>query len=289
MANIYTLYSDTLKTTVLTLQHSMVSDGFCDDDGCLRILHIAEGNGQISYDGITEFFSSGDVFVFDNQKQFSLSMASIAECVLLKFNISNFVNGEYLTFTKHEMSNLLSRIETSAEKLRGIHVNTKKIQDAIFMIENELENKNAGSHCVIKAYVILILSLIMQYLFDELDNGGVNRCPYYKNVKDSIIYIEENLSKKLTLEELAQIANMGKTSYSIAFKNVTGMTVWEYILNSRIDFASSCFVEKGGEFNITEVAMMSGFESVAHFTKVFKKIKGITPRDFKKNTNNPCF
>lgn len=289
MERVHTLYSDMLKTTVLVFRHNTVSDGYNDDDGCLRILYIADGNGRIAYDGREESFCSGDVFVFDNKRQFRISCDLDVEICLLKFNLSNFVNAEYLVFKKDEMNRFLSRIESSGEKLTGIHVNTKKIQDAIFMIENEFENKNDISHFVIRAYVFLILALIMQYLFDELDGGGVDRSYYYKSVKKAILYIEEHLSEKMTLDELAEIADMGKTNFSIAFKNVTGMTAWEYILNARIDFAASCLVERNGDLNITEVAMMSGFENAAHFTKVFKKIKGSTPRDFKKSSNNPCF
>ena len=289
MGNVRTLYSETLKTTVLNLRHDTVSDGFNDDDGCYRILYIVAGNGQISYDDITERFSSGNVFIFGNKKRFCISCTSDIEICLLKFNISNFVNSEYLLFTKSQISKFMSRIESSGIKLRRIHINTKKIRDIIYMIESEFENEIGGTYLVISAYVLVILSLAIQYLFEELDRGGINRCPYYTDIKRSITYIEENISEKLTLEDLAQIANMGKTNYSIAFKNVTGMTVWEYILNARIEFASSCLVEQNGEFNITEIAVMSGFNNVAHFTKTFKKIKGSTPRDFKKNHNNPCF
>ena len=289
MKKIYTLYSNKFKTTTLTLRHEMVEDGFCDSDGCLRMLYIAEGDGRVAYDDETVHFSSGDIFLFDNNKEFRILSSPDTEIYLLKFNVSNFINAEYIVFQKSNVSKFLSRIESSVEKLRAIHINTKKIQDAIHMIADELENQTGSTYYVVSSYVLLIIALTMQYLLDELDTGGINRSPYYKNIKKSIVYIEENLSKKLTLEELAQVANMGKTNYSIAFKSITGMTVWEYVLNTRIDFASSCFVEKNGDLNVTDVALMSGFDNVAHFSKIFKRIKGSTPRDFKKNNNNPCF
>ena len=131
--------------------------------------------------------------------------------------------------------------------------------------------------------------MISQYLLDGLDDGGINRCKNYKNIKKSLEFINDNLSEKLTLDELSRVANMGKTNYSAAFKNVTGMTVWEYIINARIEFASNYLIEKRDEFNITEIAMMSGFNNAAHFSKIFKKIKGNTPSEFKNNSNNPCF
>ena len=287
--NIYTLYSDVLNKILLTLWRDTVSDGFCDGDKGMRILSVTEGSGSITHDGITEHFCAGDTFIFDGQKSFSLADTNGAEIFLLKFNCSDFVDAEYMVLSKTAMGSFLSRIEASGKKLRGIHINTKKIQDALYMIENEFENENSGTYSVIKAYVILILSLAIQYLFDGLDGGGINKCPYYKNVKESLVYINEHLSEKLTLDDLAHVAGMGKTNYSTTFKNVTGMTVWEYILNARIEFASNCLVEKKDDFNITEIAMMSGFNNVAHFTKIFKKIKGNTPTEFKNNPQNPCF
>ena len=103
-----------------------------------------------------------------------------------------------------------------------------------------------------------------------------------------MVYINENLSEKITLDELAQVANMGKTGFSTEFKSITGMTVWEYIINARIELASSYLIEKEG-LNVTEISLMCGFNDNAHFAKIFKKIKGSTPREFKKKSNNPCF
>ena len=142
---------------------------------------------------------------------------------------------------------------------------------------------------MIKAYLVLILSLAMQYLSEELSNEGLSRSQHYKSIKKSLDYIKENLSDKLTLDDLARIANMGKTNYSLAFKAVTGMTVWDYIQHARIEMAANYLLEKKGDFNITEIALMTGFHNPAHFTKTFKKIKGNTPSEFKNDSGNSCF
>ena len=102
--SVYTLYSETKRTTVLTLKHDVVFDGFSDDDGCIRLLSVINGNGRIAFDGVTEGFSANDIFVFDNNKPFTLLDNSNTEIFLLKFNISNFVNDEYIAFKKTEIS-----------------------------------------------------------------------------------------------------------------------------------------------------------------------------------------
>ena len=107
--------------------------------------------------------------------------------------------------------------------------------------------------------------------FEDLKNETREQNAHYKNIEKSIAYIHENLSKKITLEELAQIAMMGKTNYSVFFKKMTGMTVWEYIINARVALASSYLLENKDEYNITELAFRCGFNNSAYFNKIFKK------------------
>ena len=177
----------------------------------------------------------------------------------------------------------------NTDKINGIHLNGKKIIEAMFMIESEFENKSQGSNFVIKSYLTLILSLSMQYYLNGSDNSALKRSAHYKNIERTLLYINENIASKITLEELAQIANMGKTNYSLAFKNATGMTVWEYIMNTRVELASSYLIEQKDDFNVTEVAFLCGFNSAAHFSKTFKKLKGKAPSDYKRKQQNPCF
>ena len=210
---VYTLYSESLKRIVLTLTREPLSKGFSDGDGCVRILSVTRGVGRISYDGITENFTEGDTFIFDSGRSFSIVDDVCGEGFLLKFNFSDFIDADYKVFQKERLGGLLKRLEGSCEVLKGIHINTKKIQDTIYMIEEEFQNDKASKDFVIKAYLILIISLILQYLFDELDSGGINKSPYYKNIKTSLVYINEHISEKLTLDELAKSANMGKTNF----------------------------------------------------------------------------
>lgn len=285
---IYTMYSSEKKRIVLTLWRDILTADFFDDDGSLRLLSVTAGEGEICSDELSDSFQQGDIFLFDNGKKFSLKAKAETEIFLVKFNISDFIDIDFKVFSKEVISDFLSMIEKRPKKLCSVHINTKKIQSALYMIENELENKNICSDYVVKAYMGLILSLIIQYFYREGGEISTNRSSHYKNIEKALVYINENLSEKITLDELAQVANMGKTGFSTEFKSITGMTVWEYIINARIELASSYLIEKEG-LNVTEISLMCGFNDNAHFAKIFKKIKGSTPREFKKKSNNPCF
>ena len=287
---IYSLYAEHRKRIILTIQKQDLTGELYDDDGCIRIVTVTDGSGRISYkNGESETFSAGDCFMFNNGKAITISSPDMAKINLVKFNLSDFIDGGYRVFDKEILGKFLFKIENNTEKLHAIHINTKKIQEAFFMIENEFENRNSSSEYVIKAYMTLILSLIVQYYSDGFENDGIKRNAHYKSIERTLLYINENISEKITLEELAQIANMSKTSYSVAFKKATGMTVWEYLLNVRVELASSYLIENKDNFNVTEIALMCGFNNAAHFSKTFKKIKGKAPSDYKKRQENPCF
>lgn len=284
---IYSLYSENKKRIILTIQKQNLTGELYDKDGCIRIVTVTDGSGCVSCEnGESESFSSGDCFMFDNGKEITISCPDEAKINLVKFNLSDFIDGSYRVFDKKILEKFLHKLENNAGKLRSVHINTKKIQEAFFMIENEFENRNSSSEYVIKAYMALILSLVVQYYSDDF-GGDIKRSTHYKDIERTLVYINENIAEKITLDELSAIANMSKTSYSVAFKKATGMTVWEYILNARVELASSYLIEK--KANVTEVALMCGFNNTAHFSKIFKKIKGSTPSEFKKESVNPCF
>ena len=285
---IYTMYSEENKRIVLSLWHDRLPEAFSDSDSSVRLLLITRGDGSLLADGYKERFSDGDLFIIDNGKSFSVKANNMCEAFLVKFNISDFIDTDFKIFTKEIVARFISRLEVSVPKLSGVHINTKKIQGSLFMILNELENQNACSYYVVRAYMGLIFSHAIQYLHDELDRGVLTRSAHSAGIEKSLVYINENLSEKITLDELAQVAGMGKTGFSAAFKSITGMTVWEYILNARVELASSYLIEKN-DLNVTEISLMCGFNDNAHFAKIFKKIKGSTPREFKKNSGNPCF
>ena len=284
---IYSLYSEDKKRIILTIQKQNLTGELFDNDGCIRMVAVTDGSGCISYEnGESESFSAGDCFLFDNGKEITINCPEEAQINLVKFNLSDFIDGGYRVFSKEILEKFLLKLENNAAKLHAVHINTKKIQEAFFMIENEFENRNSSSEYVIKAYMALIFSLTVQYYADDF-GGDIKRSTHYKDVERTLVFINENIAEKITLDELSGIANMSKTSYSVAFKKATGMTVWEYILNARVELASSYLIEK--KANVTEVALMCGFNNTAHFSKIFKKIKGSTPSEFKKESINPCF
>jgi AraC family transcriptional regulator len=103
---------------------------------------------------------------------------------------------------------------------------------------------------------------------------------YVQSVCRVILYIEQNYNSDLTLDELSKIASFSKYHFHRIFKSVVGESMAEYIRRVRL---SSTTLQFKTNQKITQIAMNSGYETNASFSKAFKKHFGITPKEFAKN------
>lgn len=97
---------------------------------------------------------------------------------------------------------------------------------------------------------------------------------------DIITYINDNLTGDFSLQLLADKFDIHPVHLARKFKQETGMTFVEYINRQRVDLAKFLFYLD--QFSLNEIAYLSGFNSHSYFTKVFKKITGKKPSQFKR-------
>ena len=97
-------------------------------------------------------------------------------------------------------------------------------------------------------------------------------------------YISDHYADELTIEKLAQIAYMGTTKLKRCFKTYFGCTVYEYIQKVRIDHAEHLLAYTA--LPIGEVAQAVGYAAAGHFSKVFLRIKGMLPKEYRKRYIN---
>ncbi|WP_157667690.1 helix-turn-helix domain-containing protein [Comamonas serinivorans] len=93
-------------------------------------------------------------------------------------------------------------------------------------------------------------------------------------------YIRENISAKMTIESLAVEVSLSPGHFSRAFKETSGMSPHQFILNMRLSLARGLLEKPNVSFS--EVARISGFASNSHMTAVMKRFLGATPSDVRK-------
>ncbi|WP_348644656.1 AraC family transcriptional regulator [Starkeya sp. ORNL1] len=95
-----------------------------------------------------------------------------------------------------------------------------------------------------------------------------------------VAYVEANLAEPISLADLAVVAGMSRMYFASQFRAATGLKPHDYVLRKRIERAQHLL--SGTSEALVEVALAVGFQTQAHFTTVFKKLVGATPRRWRR-------
>lgn len=98
-----------------------------------------------------------------------------------------------------------------------------------------------------------------------------------KDINRAINYIHENFRNNFSGSEISQYCSVSLSHLRSKFLKQTGMTITKYRDNLRIENAEEMI--KSNNFTMTEIASQLGYCDVYHFSKTFKKIKGISPTE----------
>ncbi|WET00541.1 AraC family transcriptional regulator [Flavobacterium sp. YJ01] len=137
--------------------------------------------------------------------------------------------------------------------------------------------------------VIVGLFEILSILSESQDTIYINDEIYSLMQKDSKVdrlsevfqYVNKNYKKNISLEEIAAVANMTRTSFCRMFRVKTKKNFVDYLHEIRISNACKLLLET--DKSMSEIAYECGYKTASNFNKLFKKVKGITPSDFKNN------
>ncbi|MHA6483428.1 response regulator transcription factor [Paenibacillus sp. strain BS8-2] len=93
-------------------------------------------------------------------------------------------------------------------------------------------------------------------------------------------YIAERFAEKLSLQDLAEEVSMSRTYLANYFKQETGMTIWSYLIEVRMQKARELLLNSN--LKGYEIALQIGYENGTHFSQLFKEYYGLSPVEYKK-------
>ena len=103
-------------------------------------------------------------------------------------------------------------------------------------------------------------------------------------IKTVLEYIEANYGSSISLDSLATVAGMNPKYFCRVFHSLTHQSPMEYVNFYRIELAA--YQLDNIEKSITVIGSECGFAESSYFTKVFKKYKGVTPKEYRRNTTS---
>ncbi len=136
-----------------------------------------------------------------------------------------------------------------------------------------LSHTAIGNECACMADAYRLFSEI----FDQTHPQLVRSSPALKRVKK---YLDENFtSPELRISYLARLHKTSEAYFRREFKRYYGESPLEYVKRRRIETA--CHLLSTELYSITDVALLSGFDSVSYFSSEFKRYMGCSPKEYR--------
>ena len=249
-----------------------------------EIALFKKGRGIYYCNGRHLEFREGDMFIFStNEEHFILSIDEDMLVMNLHFEpqyiFSSFQSEQDLSFLRI----FFDRSQDFCNRLPRENPTTAALISSFYGIEKEFVNKNDNYTLMIKVKLLSMLITMTRELgyVNTQSQKNLTQIKCIDEISKVTDYINKNFSAKLNLTELASIVNMSPNYLCMVFKQINGLTIWEYILIRRIEAAKKLLYDN--TLRIIDIQLTCGFQTSANFNKMFKRMVGISPSDYRKS------
>jgi AraC-like DNA-binding protein len=247
----------------------------------MEVIYVTSGSINVQINHVNHILHLGDIAVIQKGFLHSIEkLPTIEETITfdtLIFHL-NLLQGHMINCTQ---KNIISKLDDSSiELVRVIKRDNEHYQDFLNVFK-QMHQAFDQKH---PYYETLIKGLLMVLLYEIL------RCGYYEHtvhgnktktiITKAIDSIMKNLSSPIKITELANSVGYNESYFMRAFKDNTGSTVTEFINEKRVELAKVQL--SSTSMKISEVAFQSGYTNLGYFNRVFKRLSGYTPREYRK-------
>jgi len=191
-----------------------------------------------------------------------------------------------------------SKIFISDDKFRRLVAPLQK-EDAITMIFNESSIvyaqisekdintveaifKDIDNYVDNESYADMILASALMRLIVFISENTVDAISLPQGaVYKAIEYINANIRDEITVDGICDHVHTSKYHFCRSFKKATGLTVMNYIMNTRITLAKSLLANEG--LSVGEISGLCGFGSLSVFCRAFKENTSMTPLQYRRH------
>jgi AraC-like DNA-binding protein len=226
--------------------------------------------------------------------------------ILIALDIKGILEDDgYEVLINHTVEDAICSIESHFISLVFIDINLNRNKDGIVLGNYLLEKEEIPyvyltSYCdketiervrgtrpqgyIVKPFkdsdLIANTSIIINnYKHKYLERNSQNSHPIPSLLKEVIHYINDNLDKKIEIDELVQKTSWNKFYFIKVFSKFLGETPYQYILNLKMERAKLLLIT---DVPLSQIAFELGFLSYSNFNRAFKKIVDISPANYRK-------
>ena len=238
-------------------------------------LFIHSGDGNIETRETSYSFAPG-VLCFIGEKKYHYTFSNIPE---LYERSKLFIETDVLeplvqtVSTSHDFRNMFSENAlTMAVLSKDDMIRAEDLFDRLKSIPVDFNYKQEE-----------ILSAVIQLLLILAKNKSGKTAIASDTFQTAINFINQHISEDISIDRISTECYLNKHYLCRLFKRKLGITVMEYILQTRLAMAKELLTKE--KISVTQVSMLCGFSSSSYFSRIFKERIGISPTVYRKKQN----
>jgi AraC-like DNA-binding protein len=174
---------------------------------------------------------------------------------------------------------LPSLILVKADQARTLALHT-----TLQLLASEMAEQAPGSEVTATRLAeVLFIQALRAHIASGSDDckRGWLRAIFDPQIGAALRAVHEDVNKPWTVESLAAAAVMSRSAFALRFKELLGQTPLDYVTEWRMQKAMPSL--QNGDKKLVEIARSVGYESDAAFSKAFKRVVGVAPREYRHN------
>ena len=250
----------------------------------LEVSYVKSGSGSYVVGDRTYDIQQGDVFIFNNIEPHKISYINPQQKLVnsvIMFDPRFIWSIEGNLFDSKYLDPFFNRIEHFSNRLDRNNPDTIEIVKLFHDLEGEFLKKPPEYKLMVKVKLLnLLVTLIRYYGYNEgSEINHTKRKQDLIKINNIVDYIDHNFTKKIHQENIAKILHMNPSYSTMFFKKYLGVSPSEYISKRRVNMAIEYL--KNTDKTMIDISGLCGFDSVSNFYKIFKKLSGKVPSNFR--------
>lgn len=202
-----------------------------------------------------------------------------AHVITIHFDAESFLSQSFLD--KISSFNLKELLKNSKRGVLFSKATIDSVSDSII----SLSSMSYGFNSILKLLSILNQLSVSkdQKLLASLNYKGPVTTVNSSRIKKVISFIENRFQNQIRIKDVSETISMSESAFSHFFKKSTSKSFTDFLVEYRIGNASKLLLES--EKNISEICYSSGFNNLSNFNRIFKRMRGCSPKEYRKKHN----
>ena len=243
------------------------------EHSAVEILLTLEGSVTYTVEDIVYQVRKGEVLIVPPDMQHSLSMGENSSRYLYLFEPEGILS-------MRDIKTLAPYFHRPFHLRDGSEAHVR-IRELLLKLKDIYEKRELMWNTACYSYLLRIYAILGQRYLNGVRSRATDggRIVESEVITAAMTYINNHYNQDLSLEDVAGFAGFSRYYFSRSFKKQTGYSFKDYLCQKRLQVAMDLLIRS--DKSMKDVAVESGFGSVATFNRVFREKKGCTPTQFR--------